>query len=87
MPARAKLSEDWCSHVPNKGEQMVRYGACPAVACESYYSPALSGINRGKRKMQNEDELILSFPEPVESLKVERSDESSKEDRNNWASP
>ena len=21
-----------CSHVPNKGEQMVRYGACPPLA-------------------------------------------------------
>ncbi|MBW2083515.1 MAG: hypothetical protein JRI39_10615 [Deltaproteobacteria bacterium] len=23
---------DRCSHVPNKGEQMVRYGACPPLA-------------------------------------------------------
>ena len=25
MPGAAKLCEDRCSHVPNKGEQMVRY--------------------------------------------------------------
>jgi len=35
-----------CSHVPNKGEQMVRY--------YGYYS----NVSRGKRKKQNEDESI-----------------------------
>lgn len=38
-----------CSHVPNKGEQMVRY--------YGYYS----NVSRGKRKMQNQDELIPSI--------------------------
>jgi hypothetical protein len=53
-----------CSHVPNKGEQMVRY--------YGHYS----NVARGKRKMQDEDELIPSILEP---------DDSSKERRKNWA--
>ncbi|MFH1075772.1 MAG: transposase [Pseudomonadota bacterium] len=36
-----------CSHIPNKGEQMVRY--------YGYYSNAF----RGKRKKQNQDEWLL----------------------------
>jgi hypothetical protein len=35
-----------CSHVPKKGEQMVRY--------YGYYSK----VSRGKRKKQNQDEWI-----------------------------
>jgi hypothetical protein len=53
-----------CSHVPNKGEQMVRY--------YEYYSD----VSRGKRKKQNQDELIPCILEP---------EESSKESRKNWA--
>jgi hypothetical protein len=53
-----------CSHVPNKGEQMVRY--------YGYYS----NVSRGKRKNQNQDELIPCILEP---------DESSTESRKNWA--
>ncbi|MEE9612699.1 MAG: hypothetical protein V3W19_15715 [Desulfatiglandales bacterium] len=48
------------SHVPNKGEQMMRYYA--------YYS----NVSRGRRKKANTDELIPTILEPVESLKVER---------------
>ena len=51
-----------CSHVPNKGEQMVRY--------YGYYS----NVSRGKRKKQDQDELIPSILEP---------DGSSKEQ--NWS--
>jgi len=43
-----------CSHVPNKGEQMVRY--------YGYYS----NVARGRRKESNQDELIPSILEPVE---------------------
>ena len=41
-----------CSHVPNKGEQMVRY--------YGYYS----NVSRGKRKKQDHDGLITSILEP-----------------------
>jgi len=41
-----------CSHIPNKGEQMVRY--------YGYYS----NVSRGKRKKQNQDEWIPSILEP-----------------------
>lgn len=41
-----------CSHVPNKGEQMVRY--------YGYYS----NVSRGKRKKQNQDEWIPYILEP-----------------------
>ncbi len=41
-----------CSHVPNKGEQMVRY--------YGHYS----NVTRGKRKKQDQDRLIPSILEP-----------------------
>ena len=41
-----------CSHVPNRGEQMVRY--------YGHYS----NVSRGKRKMQDQDGLIPSILEP-----------------------
>ena len=41
-----------CSHVPNKGEQMVRY--------YGYYS----NVSRGKRKKDDQDEQIPSIFEP-----------------------
>ena len=53
-----------CSHVPNKGEQMVRYYG------------HFSNVSRGKRKKNDQDELIPSILEP---------DGSSKEFRKNWA--
>jgi len=53
-----------CSHVPNKGEQMVRY--------YGYYS----NVSRGKRKKQDQDDLIPTILE---------SDGSSKAYRRNWA--
>jgi len=53
-----------CSHVPNKGEQMVRY--------YGFYS----NVSRGKRKNEDNDELIPSILEP---------DGSSKKFRRNWA--
>lgn len=46
-----------CSHVPNKGEQMVRY--------YGYYS----NVSRGKRRKQDQDEWIPCILEPVESSK------------------
>jgi hypothetical protein len=49
-----------CSHVPNKGEQMVRY--------YGYYS----NVSLGKRKMQDVDELIPSILEPDEPSKESR---------------
>ncbi len=52
-----------CSHVPNKGEQMVRY--------YGYYI----NVSRGKRKKENEDDLLPCILEP---------DRSSKEYRKNW---
>jgi len=52
-----------CSHVPNKGEQMVRY--------YGYYS----NVSRGKKKKQDQDELIPS---------IKDQDEPSKESRKNW---
>ena len=53
-----------CSHVPNKGEQMVRY--------YGYYSPACRGIIREKRKKRNQDELIPCILESDESSKEHR---------------
>ena len=41
-----------CSHVPNKGEQMVRY--------YGYYS----NVSRGKRQKENQDDLIHCILEP-----------------------
>jgi len=52
------------SHVPNKAEQMVRY--------YGFYS----NVSRGKRKNQDQDDLIPSILEP---------DGSSNEYRKNWA--
>jgi hypothetical protein len=46
-----------CSHVPNKGEQMVRY--------YGYYR----NVSRGKRKKQNQDEWIPCILEPDDSSK------------------
>lgn len=58
-----------CSHVPNKGDPALRdyYGHC---------SPASSGISRGRRKNNDQDELIPSILEP---------DGTSKAYRRNWA--
>lgn len=49
-----------CSHVPNKGEQMVRY--------YGYYS----NVSRGKRKKENQDEWIPCILESDESSKERR---------------
>ena len=49
-----------CSHVPNKGEQMVRY--------YGFYS----NVSRGKRKKQDQDEWIPSILEPDEPSKESR---------------
>jgi len=49
-----------CSHVPNKGEQMVRY--------YGYYS----NVFRGQRKKQNQDGLIPCILEPEEPSKEYR---------------
>mgnify|MGYP006285932615 CR=1 FL=1 len=61
-----------CSHVPNKGEQMVRY--------YGHYS----NVSRGKRKKEDRDEIIPSILEPVEDPDFS-GDGSSKEFRRNWA--
>jgi len=52
------FSEGWCSHVPNRGEQMVRY--------YGYYS----NLCRGKRERQNRDDVIPCILEPSGSLKA-----------------
>ena len=49
-----------CSHVPNKGEQMVRY--------YGYYS----NVSRGRRKKENQDALIPSILEPDEDSRAYR---------------
>jgi hypothetical protein len=49
-----------CSHVPNKGEQMVRY--------YGYYS----NVSRGKRKKQDQDEWIPCILEPDKNAKEYR---------------
>jgi hypothetical protein len=49
-----------CSHVPNKGEQMVRY--------YGHYS----NVSRGKRKKGDSDEWIPSIFEPDGSSKEYR---------------
>jgi len=49
-----------CSHVPNKGEQMVRY--------YGYYS----NVCRGKRQKARQDVLIPCILEPDEGLKAYR---------------
>ena len=53
-----------CSHVPNKEQQMVRYFG--------FYS----NVARGKRKINNEDDLIPSILEP---------NGSTKGHKRNWA--
>jgi len=62
-----------CSHIPNKGEQMVRY--------YGYYS----NVSRGRRKKENRDSPVPSILEPVESLQVERPDQDPKAYRKSWA--
>ena len=49
-----------CTHVPNKGEQMVRY--------YGYYS----NVSRGKRQKENQDGLIPYILEPGGSSKEYR---------------
>jgi hypothetical protein len=49
-----------CSHIPNKGEQMVRY--------YGYYS----NVSRGQRKKQNQDGLIPCILEPDEDSRAYR---------------
>jgi hypothetical protein len=49
-----------CSHVPNKGEQMVRY--------YGYYS----NVSRGNRHKENQDGLIPCILEPEENSKKYR---------------
>ena len=61
-----------CSHVPNKGEQMVRY--------YGYFS----NVSRGKRKKNARDGLIPSILEPVEDPDFS-GDGPSREYRRNWA--
>ncbi len=61
-----------CSHVPNKGEQMVRY--------YGYYS----NVSRGKRKKRDQDGLIPNVPEPLEEPDLS-GEGFSKEYRRNWA--
>jgi len=72
MLGAAKPCEDGCSHVPNKGEQMVRY--------YGHYS----NVARGKRKKLDQDGLIPSILEPVEDPDFS-GDGSSKEVRKNWS--
>ena len=57
MLGPSKQCEDGCSHVPNKGEQMVRY--------YGYYS----NVCRGQRKKANEDGLVPSILQPDEPSK------------------
>jgi len=57
MPGEAKLCEDCCSHIPNRGEQMVSYYGC------------YNNVSRGKRKNQDQDKLIPSSLEPDKSLR------------------
>jgi len=49
-----------CSHVPNQGEQMVRY--------YGYYS----NVSRGQRKKANEDGLVPCILQPEESSREYR---------------
>ena len=58
MLGAAKPCEDGCSHVPNRGEQMVRY--------YGHYS----NVSRGKRKRQDQDGLIPLILEPDGSSKA-----------------
>ena len=52
-----------CSHIPDRGEQMVRY--------YGYYSPAFRGISRGKRK-ETEDDAVPCILEADKSSKEYR---------------
>ena len=52
-----------CSHIPDRGDQMVRY--------YGYYSPAFRGISRGKRK-ETEDDRVPSILEADKSSKEYR---------------
>ena len=63
---------------------MSRIRENPASAGVRYYGH-YSNVSRGKRKKQDQDGLIPSILEPVESLQVERPDGSSREHRKNWA--
>jgi hypothetical protein len=49
-----------CSHIPNRGEQMVRY--------YGYYS----NVSRGKRQKESSDEAILCILEPQGDEKIFR---------------
>ena len=49
-----------CSHIPNRGEQMVRY--------YGYYS----NVARGKRKAQGTDDVVPGILDPVENNKALR---------------
>jgi hypothetical protein len=49
-----------CSHIPNRGEQMVRY--------YGYYS----NVARGKRKKEASDDLVPCILEPQDDLKALR---------------
>jgi hypothetical protein len=64
MPFQTFAAMEWlaamCSHVPNKGEQMVRY--------YGYYS----NVCRGQRKKTNEDGLVPCILQTEESSKEYR---------------
>ena len=62
MLAEAKLYEDWCSHVPNKGESR---------RCRDYYG-YYSNVARGKRKKTDSDDKIPCILEPELTDKVFR---------------
>ncbi len=52
---------DWLAqlttHIPNRKEHMVRYAACPAVPCGSYYS----NKSRGQRIKADQDNDIANI--------------------------
>ncbi len=58
-----------CSHVPNKGEQMIRY--------YGYYS----NVARGKPKISDQDGLIPSILEPVEDADFSGNESSNEKNR------
>jgi hypothetical protein len=53
-----------CTHIPNRGEQMVRY--------YGYYSPAFRGIARGKRQKEGNDAAVPCILEPQGNEKAFR---------------
>jgi len=57
---RRSFSEGWCSHVPNRGEQMARY--------YGYYS----NLCRGKREKQNNDDDIPSIAVNTKSASLNK---------------